>query len=217
MPKLILAEAIRYFFPGLWAVFFLSLVQPSAIEQIQNRFTPLGFLLLILVVSVAFYALYRSFIYDSVILRIQDLLRRGPKNYRLFLRQEYKLDHPQAVQMFLTLREKCLRDQYSGGIQVRAASVHMLYLAGILGVPFALWSFWIHNSGSVIIIGLISVVCLLGAFIEDRRYEEMELGFVKSIPAEVRLKTRIDLFGPMPSANSEQIAEPNGGESSATG
>jgi len=143
----------------------------------------LGFPLILIAVGTLLYLVYRPFIYDAVIIHLQDWARLRSNNYRTFLKTRYRITATEAIVLWRLIREERFKEKY-GTLQTMASGVHLLYLVGVLALPFGIWNLTSDRTAlGCSLIGL-SIIFLTGAFLQDKHYESLELYFLKTIPMQ---------------------------------
>jgi hypothetical protein len=75
MKDLNLAEALRYMFPGMLALFYLYLFDFQFAEKVAGRLGTISMLISCIVIGSAFFFIYRTVIYNPIIMFLQDVYR----------------------------------------------------------------------------------------------------------------------------------------------
>lgn len=179
MPKLSLSEAIRYLFPAFVGFFYLFLYDPTEYDRLIIQLGTIGLTASLLVASLLFYFVYRAFVYEIVIIWFQDRVSRKTDNYRTYLKRRYGISTKQAVQLFTQIRERHFGNKYVR-MQIWGSAIHFLYLAGILALPFLVMAIIDGRQILILVFVAMAAIFIMSAFVLDRRYEEVELGFVKT-------------------------------------
>ncbi len=180
MKDLSLADAFRYMFSGVIFYIYLYIHDSSITDEIPKPIGQIGVVILLLVVGSLIYFVYRALIYNIIIIRIQDLLRFRTNNYRTYLKKQYRLNTREAMQLFYLIGDKFFKEKYTG-LKVTAGGIHLLYICGILGIPFCILNMFQHHSFQIFLFSFGSLFFLLGGFLLDRNYEDLELNFLRSL------------------------------------
>lgn len=180
MNGLSLSNAFRYMFPAVVAYSYLYIGDASLFEQVFASLGIIGITTSLAIGSVM-YLLYRSFFYDIVIIRIHDKCRRKTDNYRTYLKKRYSIGTHEAMLLWVQIREKYFKDHYSENMEKDASGIHFMYIIGIIAIPFTIWKLIISDFGLALIFLVITLICLVGAFLRDRTYEDTELRYIYSL------------------------------------
>lgn len=183
MGNLTLNDAFRYLFGGVLFFALLYQARPVQAAAFVDGVGPVGLPLILLVGGTLIYFLYRAFIYESIVVRLQDACRFRSHNYRTYLSAEFGLTRRQAEFMIRSARHDSLSGQYAAMANT-AGAIHFLYLGGALVFPFSvvwlvLGDTWLGLAGFAI-----ATLLFVGGFLEDRRYESRELSMLLMLPAE---------------------------------
>lgn len=180
MKDLSLADAFRYMFSGVIFYIYLYVHDSSIADKISKPIGLIGVVIFLLVVGSLIYFVYRALIYNFIIIRIQDLLRFRTDNYRTYLKKQYRLETREAMQLFYLIGDNFFRDKYTR-LKMTAGGIHLLYIGGILGIPFSILNMVEHHSVQILLFSFGSFFFLLGGFLLDRNYEDLELKFLLSL------------------------------------
>ncbi len=181
-----LSYVIRYFFPGVIAFFYFYLLRPEDAKTAWENFGHWGVLLLCALLGTLIHLVYRSTIYNQIILCLQDTLRNSSDNYRTYFRKmfsnEYRLGTKEGQFLYHQVKMECIGG-YSEEMQVAASGIHLLYVSGIMSF-FMIFIHWWAEGGLDInqVWFLLTFLLLFGSgILSDRYYETVELGFIKRV------------------------------------
>ena len=189
LKDLSLSNAFRYMFSPVIAYFYLYICNASLAKQVIASLGILGITISFLVLGSVIYLLYRPFVYNIIILRLQDICRLKSNNYRTFLKKRYSIGTYEAMLLWVQIRDKYFKDCYSEMMKITASGIHLSYLAGIIAIPFTIWRFMVSDFKPALLFLVITSIFLLGAFLYDRYYEDTELRFLYSLN-----DNKLDLF-----------------------
>ena len=138
-PKLNLAEAFRYLLPGSVLIIYVYLWDPNYFES--NKLSKLPeyiAILATLLIGTFIFQIYRNLFYQSVIYRAQDVYFKWSKkdNYRTLLinrYDKYKLTSVEAGNLYLSIRERFLSDEYKI-MTIQAPLIHLMYISGFMAI-----------------------------------------------------------------------------------
>jgi len=161
-----LSTALRYIFPSLVAYSYLYMCDATLAKQIFDTLGILGTISLVFLGSVI-YLLYRP-IFDTFIQRLQDKFRHNSDNYRTYLKKRYShynISSREAQLLYMMIRDKYLKDNYSQMMRETASGIHLLYLAGIIAVPFFIWQLMgSHFAVPLFFLLITLIICFVGGF-----------------------------------------------------
>lgn len=205
MKDLSLSNAFRYMFSGVLAYFYLYIYDVSIAKQ-ALAFSGIGITILLIVIGSVIYLLYRPLFYDMIIIRLQDRCRLNSDNYRTFLKKRYDIGTYESSLLWSQIRDKYFKNRYSEFMRITASGIHLIYIAGIIAIPFSIWGFMISDFKlSLIFLGIASIF-LFGAFLNDRNYEDTELRFLYSLDDD-----ELDLFVSKMLRNTSSISDKDNG------
>ena len=180
MKELTLVKAIRFAFPGAILYFYLYLLFPIESVKFAVGSGPVGFPLMLVVTGSAIYFVYRPLVYDFMITGAQSWI--NPSCHRRVLMEWYDLKETKAAtELFVEVRNKFLADQYKLTAE-QAAGIHMMYIAGILGMPLGILELFQASAWSWPVILICGVVSFIAAAMSDRQYETWEGNMLKALP-----------------------------------
>ena len=193
MKELNFDNVLRYLFPGIFIYFYVyfirSLTDNSAVIEFLAKLPKneqwLGVILLAFVGSII-YLVYKSLLYDRLIVIIQDKLRQKSDNYRTYFKKQFASEYiltsfeARLLWMRITETERYLEYRQSIAVREWASGIHLLYmsciLSFILNVCFSvIWFFY-----------AIPLLLLFSAFYADKGYESVEVRFIYSLNVEDR-------------------------------
>lgn len=175
MKDLSLANAMRYMFPGVVIYFYLYVCDSSFLKGLNDSIGFLGTMVPLVVLGSIIYLVYRPLFYEGIIIRLQDIFRLNSNNYRTFLKKRYNLNTYQAKRLFIKIRDKYLKDHYSEDTKIIGSGIHFIYIAGIIAMPFIIWSIAVNDCKLALSFFLFALVLMLSGFLLDRQYEDREL------------------------------------------
>lgn len=179
-----LKDLIKYFLSGPIFCGFLAYYDNAVWKYLVSVFPAVVFPLFILVLGVLFYFIYRPLIFETAILRLQDFLRIETESYRTFFKKRYGISTAEAAVLMDDVTENITYERYEKnwgtvGVAVEGAGIHMVYMVSIFSLIFSLLSIANHNINKFIVLFLISMISFTASFLNQRRYEDMELRFIK--------------------------------------
>jgi hypothetical protein len=185
MPQLTLIDALRYFFAPCVLFSYFVFYDRSYVVDLNKDFVGVG-TVAFLVAGTIIYFVYRYLIYDPIILWLHDVFRKN--SWRRFFGDRYILTNGNWWTPTCTLRALRLYYEMSIGenkfqsepLRVRASAIHLLYQAGLLAIPFFLFSACNGSNLQRIFFGGVSFIFLITAILADKNYEEQEYVFLKS-------------------------------------
>lgn len=170
-------------FGGIGGVIVLIAVNES--EVAAEKLEKLGGLvtfLIIIIVGHIFYSLYRYFLYDHLLSRLQDFFYRKPRhNYRTYLSEKLNCSAKKAQWFY----EDELRKNYDlKSYSNLASTIHLLYMT--FTVLFIYGTFLVIRRSDFNAFWYIVAAIIIGTcgFLIDRRYEQLEYRLVKSEPLD---------------------------------
>lgn len=182
MKDLTLSNAIRYLFPILVVYLYLYICDASLAKQAFDSLGNLGITILsLLFLGIIIYLIYRPLFYDSIIVRLQDICRRKSENYRTYLKKHYGIGTNEAALLWVQIRDTYFKYRYTQAMNITASGIHLIYLVGIIAIPFAIWRLAVSDFTLVWVFLGITVITLSAAFLVDKYYENVELGFLRSL------------------------------------
>lgn len=187
-----LSFVIRYLFPGLVILLYYQLYTNESADKLYEAFTSPGKLVLFALVGFFLYLVYRPFVYNPFVPRIQDHYRRKSDNYRTYLVKkfspQYHIETKEAQFLYHEIKRSI--GPYSEEMQVVASCIHLLYisgLSGILGSIIVAIIWLVVNTGNYYIVLSIFItgwILLFAGFFSDKYYETVELGIIKRFDAD---------------------------------
>lgn len=176
MPQLNLADTFRYLTAGLLGLLYLLVYDSLKAKNIVDAVGVMGLFGATLASGVLFYVVYRALLYNTLIVSLQDRVRRVTKtdSYRTWLMHRFDITQRDAVRLYIAIRDAEFKEQYTSAA-VPAAHVHYAYIGGLLAFPFALLSYLSGRHDNLAGFGVTGVVVFISAFLYDRRFEDEEL------------------------------------------
>jgi hypothetical protein len=181
--KLSLSAALRFLLSGAVAFSFLYACDPVAAGELLESAGTIGATLIVLVAGSVIYLFYRPLVYDTLLVRVQDALRRKSDNYRTFLKKNYDLSTSAAQLAWFELRDRHFIKRYEH-IHATASGIHLLYISAVLGIAFGVWQTAIQRPRHGLALLGFSAAAFAAGFLLDRDYENRELGLLKSLPRQ---------------------------------
>ena len=178
-PKLNLAEAFRYLLPGSVLIIYVYLWDPNYFES--NKLSKLPeyiAILATLLIGTFIFQIYRNLFYQSVIYRAQDVYFKWSKkdNYRTLLinrYDKYKLTSVEAGNLYLSIRERFLSDEYKI-MTIQAPLIHLMYISGFMAIFFAIICKSPECFSKSYLFSIMALILLASAFFSDKRFEHYE-------------------------------------------
>ncbi len=138
-------------------------------------------LVLISMIGLVIYWVYRFIIFDFLIVWIRDCIFKN--TYRNFLKSRYDLGGGrysmratrEAHLLFYSIQIMELKSDY---LRAQATGIHLLYIAGILALIFFVVTLGQGNHAKSIIFGLLSILFVVG-LIGNQFQETQELHIIK--------------------------------------
>jgi hypothetical protein len=184
MPRLNLADALRYFFSPIAFVCYLLAYDSNLVARSREHVNFLG-TVVVIASGVLIYLLYRFFLYDGIILWLHDVFRKS--NYRIYIQSRYMFPKSKFSPASTRLASKIFGlvnpNHFGQPIRkVRAAAIHFLYQAGLLVAPFLVLSIAYKGFSEILLFSALFIVLLWAAVGFDMRFEDEELVLLKQLP-----------------------------------
>jgi hypothetical protein len=181
MPSISLSESMRFLFPGVVLYLYLYIIFPIQSANFAQSVGVIEFPLILIVLGSLIYFVYRTIIYDPIIERILCKWNPLGSSYRKLLKDRYGISTDQATRLFILIRDNLLLEKYKN-ISMEAAGIHMLYIAGILGILtggiLGLIS-GIHSK--YIILTITGFIVTVGGYFYNSKYEALEHDMVVNL------------------------------------
>ena len=147
-----------------------------------------GFPLILIVLGVSTYFIYRGLIYNPVILYLQTkyVTNRHRLNYRQYLMKEYEINFIQAGQLFSQISELYFSEKYSPKIRTMASGIHLTYLVSLTTIPYIIFSIYRHDLAKIFVFISICLIAFVSAFLLDASYEEWECNMMISNSTQIQ-------------------------------
>lgn len=178
LSQITLADALRYFFSPIVLYSYFCVYDLESATGLQQQLAFFG-TIAALVSGTLIYFLYRFYLYNGFIRWLHDLLRKT--NYRNFIRQRYKLPKRlpwmknTALEIYHNLDDERLNHP---SFRLRASTIHLLYQAGLLAIPFCFYTF--HKGWKFEFFVWSALLLLVAAIGMDIHYEDEELDILKT-------------------------------------
>ena len=180
MSNISLLEFIRYVFSGAILYICLYIFYPEYVGLIAEKAGVIGFPIIMAVIGILIYFLYRPLIYDPLIERLQYKFNPFGKNYRQELTQRYKINFEQATRLFILIRDNYLKDKYHN-LKMQSAGIHMMYQASIIFSVVGLIVYLNEKDSKSIVLMIVSLIIFIGAYLQDSKYEILERDMLLSL------------------------------------
>jgi hypothetical protein len=182
VPQITLADALRYFFSPAAFYFYLCMYDINIATKWQQQLSVAGTVAGLVFGSVVYF-LYRFYIYDTLIIWLHMRFRKI--NVRYFIQDRYALaEKPRsfravrrAQKLYYNFDDDRLKQPNR---LLRGGSIHLLYQAGLLALPFFALAIWNKGLLEISFFGGCAIILLVAATGMDFRYEDEELMIVKT-------------------------------------
>jgi len=209
------SQLIRYMSPLIICVTLVLLADVSLLDRIVTGELPaaaaaFGIIPAFLVGAVLHFVYH--LLYPYTFAKLQDAIFK--ETYRTYLRGACSISEAQSVRLFRKLRSSnFLRGDdasiYTDAVKMEAAVIHALYFMSGASLIFSAASLFVETSVGFFVFLIIAVLSLLLGLALDKRYEELELDVVRSIPTEKLLEACRTLRQDVPQPIQEPTPPPS--------